>query len=89
METCVTMSINDYELLKGKEPNNYFKMVELSELRAMRAKLALSMDKVAAETGVNKATISRIELERNCSYQNVFKLYNYYRSELDSLIFFK
>ena len=76
MKGTVTITLNDYEELKNTQGQS--RMVELWQLRAMRARLKLSMDQVAKATGVNKATLSRIELERNCSYQNVKKLYDYY-----------
>jgi predicted transcriptional regulator len=78
MEGKVEMTLESYNQLYDlrKKP----KIIELSELKIMRTKLGLSMDQVADKTGINKATISRIELERNCSYQNVKKLFEFYTS---------
>lgn len=81
MKESVKISLAHYELLKNRTGTNF---IELAELRAMRARLGISMDFVAKHTGVNKATISRIELERNCSYQNVKKLYEFYQSQNQS-----
>jgi DNA-binding XRE family transcriptional regulator len=53
-------------------------MPPLAGFKERRQKLSLSMQGVTNNTGVSKATISRIERGHKADYENVRKLNNFY-----------
>lgn len=61
-----------------KNLNMHIVMPPLVGFKERRLKLRLSMQRVTNNTGVSKATISRIERGHKADYENVMKLNNFY-----------